>query len=155
MLGKHSILKITHLKSLFKFFTLTVVYQQVSQYVLTWGLSVSTWQKRFWRNKVASPRTNSEALRMAGGKSMLDEPCHVLWPRTRVLKAGKDGWVTALKGINEHQRNGIVVQLRTWWTVVLHPETNKWNKNSKAVIEAKVCLHEPCVGRTQPGWKQR
>ena len=82
---------------------------------------------------------------------MLCKPCHVLWPGTRVLKAGKHGWVAALKGINEHQRNGIVVQLRTRWAIVLHPETNKWNKNSKAVIKAEVCLHEPCVGRTQPG----
>lgn len=85
---------------------------------------------------------------------MLSKPGHLLWPGTRVLKTGKNRRTATLEGINEHERDGIIVELVTRWTIVLDPETNKGNQKSKPIIELVVGLHQPRVGRTQSEQKK-
>lgn len=81
---------------------------------------------------------------------MLGEPVHVLWPCARALEAGENRRSTALEAVDQHQGDGVAVELGARRTIVLHPQTNKWHKKSKSLVELSVGLHQSSVGGTKP-----
>ena len=129
----------------------------------TWSLCVSAWLQWIWRDKITQPRTDSQLgillqllflllLESISGKPVV----HVLWPRSWALEAGKNGRRTALKAVDEHQRDAIACEIEpittrtaVAGTNVFHPKTNKWNKQSKSIVKLTVSLHQASVGWTK------
>ena len=84
-------------------------------------------------------------------EAMLGKPVHVLWPRARVLEAGEDGRSTALEAVDEHQGDGVAVEIEevlagsSVAADLLHPKTNERHEKSKSLIELTVGLHQSSV----------
>ena len=82
---------------------------------------------------------------------MLGEPVHVLWPCARALEAGKDGRSTALEAVDQHQGDGVAIEIEevlagtSVAADLLHPKTNERHEKSKPLIELTVGLHQSSV----------
>ena len=102
-----------------------------------------------WWNEATIPAIHTCGS-VAGGCKPLGKPCHVDRPGPRVLQTGQHRGVCTLKGSDEHQGEGVVVELGTLDTSGPHPETQGGENGVETRIKLTVGSDESSVVRPKP-----
>ena len=96
---------------------------------------------------------------VGGGHEPLGKPRHVDRPGPWVLQTGQHRGICALKGLDEHQGEGVVVELGTLDPGDPHPETQGGENGVESRIKLTVGSDQSRVVRPKPecsdGWRVR